>query len=266
HYFYYNGHDMPIIIEDSSRISNRITNRILKILLENIGGYAGVEIQHCQIYDNQNITALLDRVSGHTTSINCQPPQPNLASVPDTMVNLETWMVAGFNKAPWLDTGELIDAGPLGPQGRMGWYLPTLIVEEFWSKNQIVVDHWRALLIPRVIRRFSWWGRPELQEIKTNYKYRAYKNPKCQENSRGLRRNCATLFAAYYGMNSGVLQSQIEGLGLYVDIIWLEDQLTQFVNDVVNSNQPVIFFSWHPHTDSLRSLYEDKLSRSSHRT
>lgn len=34
HYFYYNGQHLPIIIEDSNRISNLITNRILKILLE----------------------------------------------------------------------------------------------------------------------------------------------------------------------------------------------------------------------------------------
>ena len=49
----------------------------------------------------------------------CQPPELNkMGRIPDTMVNMEAWMVAGFNKAHWLDTGQLVDAGPLGPQGR----------------------------------------------------------------------------------------------------------------------------------------------------
>lgn len=41
-----------------------------------------------------------------------------LDSVPETMINLEMWMEAGFNKAPWVDTTRLTDAGPLGPYGR----------------------------------------------------------------------------------------------------------------------------------------------------
>lgn len=42
----------------------------------------------------------------------------SMDSVPETMINLESWMVAGFDKAPWVDTKRLIDAGPLGPYGR----------------------------------------------------------------------------------------------------------------------------------------------------
>lgn len=61
---------------------------------------------------------LKKKQNSHFLCSHCQPPQPKPGSIPDVMINLESWMVAGFNKASWLDTGELVDAGPLGPQGR----------------------------------------------------------------------------------------------------------------------------------------------------
>ena len=46
-------------------------------------------------------------------------------AVPQTMVNLEVWMHAGFNLDPWLKYQPLVDYGPLGPTGRsvvkLGW-------------------------------------------------------------------------------------------------------------------------------------------------
>ena len=41
-------------------------------------------------------------------------------SVPETMVNLETWIEAGFSKTDWVDTSRLLDVGPLGSYGRSG--------------------------------------------------------------------------------------------------------------------------------------------------
>ncbi|GFS16043.1 guanylate cyclase [Elysia marginata] len=67
-YLYHDHKSLDIVIEDSDRLSHRITNRILKILLQSVAGYPQVKIQHCYRYDNQNITALLDRVSGRTVS------------------------------------------------------------------------------------------------------------------------------------------------------------------------------------------------------
>ena len=54
-----------------------------------------------------------------------------MGRTPDTMVNMEAWMVAGFNKARWLDTGQLVDAGPLGPQGRLVFYQFVQLRQQF---------------------------------------------------------------------------------------------------------------------------------------
>ncbi|GFN92404.1 guanylate cyclase [Plakobranchus ocellatus] len=243
HYFYHNHQSLDIVIEDSDRLSHRITNRILKILLESVAGYPQVKIQHCYSYDNQNITASLNRVSGRMVSKHCQPPQLNSDErIPDTMVNMEAWMVAGFNKAHWVDNSQLIDAGPLGPQGRMGWYLPTSVMEDFWNGKGNVLDHWRALMTMSLTREFSLWGDRDLEKLKPGYRLEAFKNNKC----RGRRKNCATLFATYKGVDNGILEEQIETLRLYVDIVWLGEDLSEFVQQKVNQNKSVMFFNWHP--------------------
>ena len=38
--------------------------------------------------------------------------------IPETMVNLEVWMKAGFNMESWVKHRLVADAGPLGPTGR----------------------------------------------------------------------------------------------------------------------------------------------------
>ncbi|KAK0061791.1 venus kinase receptor [Biomphalaria pfeifferi] len=246
HYFFYRDSDHPIIIEDSNRVSHQIANRILKILLESIAGYQNVKIDHCYFYDNHNITALLDRVSGKTYSKHCQPPTINHNEIPATMVNLEAWMVAGFDKGPWLNTGQLVDAGPLGPQGRMGWFLPKFIVDKNWENEKKILDHWKALST-KLVKNLSWWGRRELEEIKPDYEQDAYKNPKCLD-VKGKRPSCATLFAANKGVDAGLLEEQIKALDINVDIVWLDDKLHQFVVEQLNNSQPVLFFNWHPDT------------------
>lgn len=39
-------------------------------------------------------------------------------TLPETMVNTEVWMMAGFSRTPWTKQGNIIDLGPLGPFGR----------------------------------------------------------------------------------------------------------------------------------------------------
>lgn len=247
HYFFYKDQDLPIILEDSNRISHRITNMILKIILENFAGYANVKIEHCYFYDNHNITILLDRISGKMASKHCQPPTVNYDTIPNTMVNLEAWMVAGFDKGPWLDTHLLVDAGPLGPQGRMGWFIPTAVVDEVWKNDSKIIDHWISFSVPKLAGMFSWWGKKELEELQPDYRVEAFRNPRCHD-IKGKRPKCATLFASNKGVDAGVLESQILALNLSVDIVWLEDKLHTFINEQVLANQRVLFFSSQPDT------------------
>ncbi|RUS70621.1 hypothetical protein EGW08_021618, partial [Elysia chlorotica] len=245
-YFYHNHQSLKIVIEDSDRLSHRITNRILKILLQ-------VGRQNMRLGMQGSLTKKLRKFNLLRNCFrHCQPPEVNsMGKVPDTMVNMEAWMVAGFNKAHWLDTGQLVDAGPLGPQGRMGWFLPTSIMESLWSSGKHVLDHWRALQTTRLTRVFSLWSDPELQKLQPGYRRRAYKNSKCH----GARRKCATLFASYNGIDTGILQSQIESLNLYVDIVWLGDQLSSYVQQKAEAGKAVMFFNWHPNVLTATGLF-----------
>ena len=38
---------------------------------------------------------------------------------PETMVNLEVWIKAGFNIEEWVAGHKLVNGGPLGPSGRL---------------------------------------------------------------------------------------------------------------------------------------------------
>ena len=77
---------------------------------------------------------------------------------------------------------------------RMGWFLPSAVVEEEWHKNT-TVDHWRALLIQSVARSFSWWGRSEWRNICPDCEAAAYRSSRCSKS----RKNCATESLLHFG-------------------------------------------------------------------
>ncbi|KAL8610364.1 hypothetical protein ACOMHN_041178 [Nucella lapillus] len=239
HYFYHNGHELPLVVETSGRVSHQIASHILHILLKDVLCYHSVVLLHQPQYDVINASAVLDRLAG------CAPhrcERVGMDSVPETMINLEMWMEAGFDMAPWVDTTRLLDAGPLGPYGRMGWFLPSWVVEEQLSHN-VTVDHWRALLLQSVARSFSWWSRAEWRDLCPQCEHSAYRSPRCTKS----RKNCATLFAGVKGLDGGVLQHQIESLNLPVDIVWLGSAaLHSFVLTQTAAAQRVLFFSWVP--------------------
>jgi hypothetical protein len=78
------------------------------------------------------------------------------------MINLEVWSQAGFNMEPWIKNELVIDAGPLGPTGRFGWFMPTEFVEGTWYTSKHVIDHWRALTTDDITSHFSLSNRLEL--------------------------------------------------------------------------------------------------------
>ena len=80
---------------------------------------------------------------------------------------------------------------------RMGWFVPSSIVQELWTHQNIMADHWKALRIQSVARAFSWWGRPEWRELCPSCEMLAYRSLHCTRSRK--RRNCATLFASVNG-------------------------------------------------------------------
>ncbi|ESO82631.1 hypothetical protein LOTGIDRAFT_109151 [Lottia gigantea] len=230
--FYHLRQRLPIVIENSNRLSHRVANEILKILLKEVIGYTDVELLN---EDSMNATGILDRIAGCSVQ--------HIESVPETMINIEVWMVAGFDKSPWTSIGRLNDCGPLGPYGRIGWFMQTAVVDEFW-KNGIIIDHWKSFLRPEVIEKFSWTNNLTHLDVcvEVDCLSRIYKPPICSNTT------CATLFTSYYRLDNEVLQEQILNLDLPVEVVSLGNRLAFFVHKQTIEKKPVLFFDWYPNS------------------
>ncbi|XP_060571812.1 uncharacterized protein LOC132729992, partial [Ruditapes philippinarum] len=258
-HLFYHGKSIPIVLETSKRASHNISNHILKILLEEVVGYEKVEIR---TKDSMNATKIMNRISG-CPETGCL--ETTIQTRPETMVNTEVWMMAGFSRVPWTSRGNVIDLGPLGPFGRLGWFMPSSTVDRLWKDN-IIADHWRALNLPAVIRNFTL--AEQIDRIKNlthtgdpNHKYYCnsgdcvegiYYGPKCSPTN---MYTCATLLSSYPDMDMGALKAQIRNLSLPVNIAWIGPHLRSFVYDRVSNNLPVLFFSWDPNILTAGKLF-----------
>ncbi|WAR11683.1 IGF1R-like protein, partial [Mya arenaria] len=256
-HLFYRGESIPIVLENSMRASHNITNHILKIILEEVVGYERVEIR---TKDAMNATAIMNRISGCPVT-GCVADEP--PSRPETMVNTEVWMMAGFSRVPWTKYGNIIDLGPLGPFGRLGWFMRSTTVDNLW-KDDIIADHWRALNLNAVIRNFTLAESIETVKQLTRVGDSFYCNsadcvegiyygPKCNPNN---MYTCSTLLASYPEMDMGALKAQVRNLKLPVNIAWIGPHLQHFIHDRVSrQNRPVLFFSWEPNTLTAGKLF-----------
>ncbi|KAH3769941.1 hypothetical protein DPMN_171220 [Dreissena polymorpha] len=230
------------------------------ILLEEVVGYERVEIRD---KDTMNATLIMNRISG-CPETGCVEGVDR--SQPETMVNTEVWMMAGFSRLPWTKHGNVIDLGPLGPFGRLGWFMRSTTVDALWQDN-IIADHWRALNLPAVIRNFTL--AESIDQVKRLARtgdparpYYCHKpdcvegifyGPKCNPNN---MYTCSTLLASYPEMDMGALKAQVMNLNLPVNIAWIGPHLQSFVQDRVSSqNRPVLFFSWEPNPLTAGKLF-----------
>ncbi|XP_064640093.1 uncharacterized protein LOC135495414 isoform X1 [Lineus longissimus] len=246
---YHGSSELNLTLEGSTRTSHQLANTILKILLEEVLGYKWVNIKVEE--GNINAEAVVRRVSG-LSNPNC--------SIPDTMVNLEVWMLPGFNVEAWVSSGHLIDCGPLGPLALFGWYMSSFTVDKFWKNNKhIIVDHYRSLMQPNFTQQFNYQDKlPRIESmmrdpITTRYYCTAadcdsgiYYSSRCRSGPNV--ESCAMLFSDYPATDSNILKNQIENFGLYVNIVWLGSHLASFVTEQTALNRPILFFNWRPNT------------------
>ncbi len=67
---------------------------------------------------NELLCGNLEAKKNRPSTSNCRCSDRPGSVVPETMVNLEIWMPAGFNMETWVNRRYIVDAGPLGPSGR----------------------------------------------------------------------------------------------------------------------------------------------------
>ncbi|KAL5022271.1 hypothetical protein ScPMuIL_001426 [Solemya velum] len=250
-HFMHNGRNVPITLATSNRVLHNITNTILEILLDEVLGYSLDTIQYKQV-NFMNTTSVLEKLAGCTLS-NCTN---QINKVPETMINLEVWSGSGLEKQHWIETKKIIDAGPLGLEGRFGWFMSTKAVEDLWRRN-IVVDHWRSFFLMEVAEKFSQLD--QLREIKHMTLLDGQPNkhlcdsedcvngvlygPGCQENDSSP---CALMVAGFPDMYLKIIKSQIAALNIPVNVAWIGDHLRKYVWQRTKAKLPVIFFSPEP--------------------
>ncbi|XP_013388416.1 uncharacterized protein LOC106157335 [Lingula anatina] len=250
HLYYKNG-DLPIRLESSNRVSHKLANHILKILLEEKVNYQKVEIKDAS--DPMNPTKILNRISGCVDS-NCSRRQ----DIPETMVNIEVWMPAGFNMEPWADNDHVKDCGPLGPVGRYGWYLPNFFVKQNWIQRNLITDHWRALQSSSVTRLLDLSdARNELLNLvrKTETLGKEESGYYCSASycSQGQYSGatcgsepCAVLVSDSVDSDMDTLKNQIDNLNLSVKVAWVGKRLERFVHQRTIKGKPTLFFHFTP--------------------
>ncbi|KAI0225558.1 hypothetical protein LSAT2_023695 [Lamellibrachia satsuma] len=259
-HFYMNGQSLPITIETSDRASQQLSSHILRILLTEVLGYEKVEIRSG--YNSMNATHILNRIAGCNASCHLEPRM----AVPQTMVNLEVWMHAGFNLEPWLKYQQLVNFGPLGPTGRFGWFLPVFTAEKNWVTSQYIVDNWRALKLDAVTSQFMLNDKHGLiknylthRDKSSNLRYCSggsctngiFHGRQCQH----YKNKCALLLTSYPELDMGVLQSQINSLHLDVSVAWIGPHLHSFVHQRTVNYLATLFFNWMPNTLTAMGNY-----------
>ncbi|CAL1269766.1 unnamed protein product [Larinioides sclopetarius] len=245
-HFYVDEYDLPIRIEVSSRTSHQLVSHILRILLNEVVGYP-----HVYLFNHDeaagDATRTLQKISSCYAPNNCSAVD---VYGPEIMINVEVWLVPGFNLEGWVGTGQVDVLGPLGPVGRSGWYIPSYIVKYFWESNNTVIDHWRAFTLPEVVKHFELTD-DELNELMAGKRYcfhkecgedGIYRPKKCQQD--GVQ--CATLLADFPDSNIELLKNEITNLGLLVNIAWIGEQLKAVVEKRTTARKYTLFFRRMP--------------------
>lgn len=272
-HIYYAGRSEPLTVGVSHRASHWLVSHVLQILLHEVVGYEHVYLRHG--YNSMNPVEILHRISGCITD---GAQGQYCDAVPDTMVDLEVWSPAGFSMEKWIAEDLVHDAGPLGPSGRFGWFMPTSVVEKSWEESRQIIDHWRALEIDEVASQFAPHNHDRIVDwSRTNYtaghhichiRHRHHchqgilkvgsRSGKCLSQD-----ECALLVSSFPDIGEGVvgidsdevIREQILRLGLKVDISWLGDHLHSYVQLENNHSRPVLFFDWVPNTLSSTGNY-----------
>ncbi|CAH0390440.1 unnamed protein product [Bemisia tabaci] len=238
-YLNYGDHVQGIRIETSDRITHQLASHVFKIFLDDVLGYEpSAEIVYEPDYLDDT-TAIVERLSGVYLN-DLQHPDYRM---PDTMVNLETWIPTYFRTPLYTSVSDL---GNVAPPGRLGWFIQTSLA----SKN-MDLDSWKTFKDPEKVKKFAF--APEdfgylsnFTRDSTNDRYFCESTLGCHQSvytpSRCVNMECA-LFLAAKSEETGFVINDIEKLGLYAQVVWVGPNLGQIVSRMVakyESMSPIV--------------------------
>lgn len=249
---YHYGTSVPIILEGSDRVSQNITNYVLKTILEELVGYSHIEINY-QTGALYNTSSVLRRLYPFQENVDNEETS---AKLPVSMINLEVPVLNGYDTTAWTSTERIQNVGFLGPKGRLGWYATTHTIDDLWRQG-IIADHWRSLFSKSVAEKFALADQFEVLQNLTvinNTNHKHYCDSRfCEEGifyGYGCPRTnfskCSTLIASFSNVDNGALISQVKLLGLPVNVVWIGENFQVFIHDRLKKQLPVLFFDVNP--------------------
>ncbi|XP_072168944.1 uncharacterized protein [Diadema setosum] len=255
-YFVVDGTVHQVVLGGSTtswRPSQAFTNNVLKILIEEVMGYANVSIAT----DQEKVistTQALSPISGCMDAA-CSEHAPHGANSPS--INPEVWLDDPLSLQAWLDTQEVLDLGPIGMQARFGWYVTSALVSNLWMTQSLVIDHWRILQGSQMAN-YVTVSTKEIEiltrEPVTTAMYRGQKYCDRPECTNGVyyppwcknTSECVLLLADYPESNFEMLTTQIQSLGLMVGVAWIGANFVSTIQERQENGQPTLFFNWTP--------------------
>jgi len=134
----------------------------------------------------------------------------------DVHANLEQWPSGhGADIETYIDSGQIEDAGPLGVEGKIGWWLPTYLVDE----NPALAT-WEGFLDPAVAAQFSTAESGDKGQLLIG-------DP------------------SYVSFEEHIIKNL--GLNFQVVVGGGEAALIAAVDSVVSRKDPLLFYWWTPH-------------------
>ncbi|KAH7976573.1 hypothetical protein HPB52_016328 [Rhipicephalus sanguineus] len=208
---YVNGRAHNIVVETSQRPTHQLVTHMFYIMVTELLGYRDVDILTTSSIDPESS---LQRLTGCVDLNGCNVSDDY---VPETMINLELWMGPSFDIKPWLRTDRITDIGPLSPLGRYGWYVSKQTAQEYWSKYNMVLDHWRSYRSAKMTSQLNLLKGDKLQGHLSRGGYLCnftgcrngvYRSPLCDPLRDGRGVPCATLIADFPAIIRKVFYSQ----------------------------------------------------------
>ncbi|XP_015177762.1 PREDICTED: receptor-type guanylate cyclase gcy-4-like isoform X2 [Polistes dominula] len=246
----FDGQTINLRFEVSRRITQRLVTHVTKIFLEEVLGYKNIMIVEKD--DDFNIHHVYERLSDTVTLEHNRVP-------PDTMVNMEVWILPQEDTMPLLNKYEVKECGAIAPPGHFSWFIP--------EKLYTIDDSWVSFTNRENAARFdvSELTLHRIQNLTMNPSTKRYycETSFCQ-NGMYIPRQCqaigkqaqpcALLLAGHLDITSFV-KEDIDSLNLYVKVAWVGPHLRELTENLIeeytwmdNRQKSLVIVHWTPST------------------
>ncbi|KAI4493157.1 hypothetical protein M0802_009574 [Mischocyttarus mexicanus] len=247
----FDGQTINLRFEVSRRITQRLVTHVTKIFLEEVLGYKDVSI--IEKDDDFNIHNVYERLSDTLT-------YEHRRVSPDTMVNMEVWILPQEDTMPLLNKYEVKESGAIAPPGHFGWFVPEKLynIDDTWvaftnreSASRFDVSESTLLLVKNHTMNPS----TKRYYCETSFCQNGMYVPKqCQDVNGKGDQPCALLLAGHLDITSFV-KEDIDSLNLYVKVAWVGSHLRELTETLIEKytrnntrEKSLVIVHWTPST------------------